>query len=449
MCFSFFCCLLVVASAQLDLVSTNTAMSPWRRVAASEWAVVQARLHELAPGCAVSEADERSVQLSVDGGHTAAQYATARGLRTVSFGTQLRFRGVCAGGLRWDLLAMRDKSHHYGLLQRRSAAPPSPLASVRAALRVVCFNLFNFNAPWPERLALIVQRIVAARADVVLLQELRFSSRWRHPTLRSKFQIAHLLAALPGDWQFVHAPAMFYPAAESDSDDFEFEGVAILSRLPIIATDTLALSRNLRDAGDEPHQRVVLRARLGTADGGAIDFFTTHFSLSETAQLRAVHELLRWLRALAATDPAVPQILGGDLNALPSAASIRSLVGELSDGDFHDAWLTHLRSAPAAADAARLDAQFGATFPTLGAKPFKRIDYVLVRNVAALAVPEFSVVPDDGDRDRLYSVFKGAPDGSLVAEAKRSTVWASDHLALVVQLQLEPQRDRDEKKDEL
>jgi endonuclease/exonuclease/phosphatase family metal-dependent hydrolase len=446
-----FCLWLSVSvDAQLQLLSSNTVLSRWIATPADRVRDALLRLlsteHALSCDAASLGAtvELRTVELSDGSGHP-VRFMTPDGPSSVSFGSQLRFSARC-GEQRHEFLAMRDPSGHDGLLQRRAPDAVSPIASVGARLRVMCFNVFNFNAPWGERLQLIADRVVDARADVVMLQEVRYASAFVNgdsELRRSRFQLAHLLAALRArgsdGWQFVHAPAMYYLNSAAQHVAFDIEGVAILSRAPIVQVDVLPLSRNPRDTGDEPHQRVVLRARVATRDGGAVDFFTTHFSLSESAQLRAVHEIMKWVRAHEARDPHVPQVFGGDLNALPSATSIRTLVGDVGAaerGDFQDAWSARLQQAPPASDVNQSDASFGATFPTLGQRPFKRIDYILVRNVDELRVHAFDVVPDAGVPDTLVTSYERAPDGSVHATQSRRTVWASDHLALVAELEL-------------
>jgi endonuclease/exonuclease/phosphatase family metal-dependent hydrolase len=391
------------------------------------------------------------VQLAADG---ASVRRVGPGGAAVSLGHLIRFRAECDGVV-YHCVAYRDVWRQLALVERRAPlATVADLAPRVDGVKVMCFNVFNFNEPWAQRLDAVVDRIVAAAPHVVLLQEVRFKASWVHAKAElrsSRAQIVHIVDALHRRdasvrWQFVHRPSAVY--THGGVAQMEFEGVAILSRAPIIATDHLALSRDLDDAGDCPHQRTVLRARLATADRvGAIDFFTTHFSLSERAQLRAVGELADWLDALRAADPAVPQVLGGDLNALPSAPAIQRLLG--TDVGFVDTWARFLAgnetARALAADAAR---NYGNTFPTLGAQPAKRIDFVLVRNVDDVRVRKFEVVEDRGTQAE-FSVYSLAPDNSVRETRQNQTYWASDHLALYTELELTPSSSSSREKDEL
>lgn len=396
----------------------------------------------------------RALYLLAADGVSPMRVGPARNL--ISLGHTIRFRAQC-DGVTYHCVAYRDVWRQLALIERRApharAAMAPRVASV-SSVKVMCFNVFNFNEPWELRLEAIVDRVLAADPHVVLLQEVRYKANWVHAKAElrsSRSQIVHIVDALrrrdaSQNWQFVYQPSAVY--THGGVQQLELEGVAILSRAPILATDHLFLSRDLSDSGDNPHQRVVLRARVATADSaGAIDFFTTHFSLSEKAQARAVDELAEWLDTLRAADPTIPQVLGGDLNALPSAPAIKRLLDPVG---FVDTWIQYLsgnESARTLASVAMTD--FGQTFPTQESYPIKRIDFVLVRNVDEVRVPKFEVVEDKGV-SATFSEYTLAPDNSMrVLKRQNRTYWASDHKAVFTELELTPTSRSSSNKDEL
>jgi endonuclease/exonuclease/phosphatase family metal-dependent hydrolase len=86
------------------------------------------------------------------------------------------------------------------------------------------------------------------------------------------------------------------------------EGIAVLSRLPVVEHDWLDL---------QSFNRVALRTRLRLDDGGTVQFYTTHLHYKQednevrVAQVRLLHAWMEGHR------DGSPQILVGDFNALP------------------------------------------------------------------------------------------------------------------------------------
>jgi endonuclease/exonuclease/phosphatase family metal-dependent hydrolase len=66
--------------------------------------------------------------------------------------------------------------------------------------------------------------------------------------------------------QFVFQPAMTYLDIKSYRFSHVDEGVAIFSRLPILESSFIRLSRNFSDREDE-HQRICLRALINSTSG--------------------------------------------------------------------------------------------------------------------------------------------------------------------------------------
>ncbi|GBG24667.1 Inositol phosphosphingolipids phospholipase C [Hondaea fermentalgiana] len=94
------------------------------------------------------------------------------------------------------------------------------------------------DARYGRRLAILVDTIIKADADIVILQEVRFDTTFG--IAHGPCQLEHLLQKLAYPY-FVHQPAMgFVGNGFSYEGD---EGVSILSRYPIIDSSYKLLSR--------------------------------------------------------------------------------------------------------------------------------------------------------------------------------------------------------------
>jgi endonuclease/exonuclease/phosphatase family metal-dependent hydrolase len=92
-----------------------------------------------------------------------------------------------------------------------------------------------------------------------------------------------------------------------------WEGVGVLSRVPVVATSSLDLGANARVA-----QRVTVRP----PEGGLLDVYTTHLGGPEALRLAQVRRILDWMDAR----PPIPAVLLGDFNSRPGSPTI-DLVG--------------------------------------------------------------------------------------------------------------------------
>lgn len=127
-------------------------------------------------------------------------------------------------------------------------------------------------------------------------------------------------------------------------------GVAILSRLPITATEHRHF-KNLREA----ERRGYIRAEV-TFHGRKLHFITTHLDYQyDDGRLFETQQLLEALK-----DIKDPLIVVGDFNDVPAGQSY-----QLMSGGFNDAWNTNRSSEP------------GFSYPA--DKPVKRIDYIFMR----------------------------------------------------------------------
>ncbi|HEY6045111.1 MAG TPA: endonuclease/exonuclease/phosphatase family protein [Pyrinomonadaceae bacterium] len=128
-------------------------------------------------------------------------------------------------------------------------------------------------------------------------------------------------------------------------------GVAILSKLPMMATDH-RLFRNLREA----ERRGFIRAEV-SFHGRTLNFVTTHLDYQY-----ADGRLFEWEQLLEALkDVTGPLIVVGDFNDTPDGGAYK-----LMRERFDDAWMDNASTNP------------GFSYPA--DKPAKRIDYILLRH---------------------------------------------------------------------
>jgi endonuclease/exonuclease/phosphatase family metal-dependent hydrolase len=174
-------------------------------------------------------------------------------------------------------------------------------------LIVATLNLRHDADRWRERFPLIIAELVRDRPHVVGLQEV--SVREDQARLLAVAVNAALAAA---------GEALPYTYVQQNKTGTEsgVEGIAVLTRLPVVEHDGLDL---------QSFNRVALRTRLRTEDGGTLQFYTTHLHYKqEDTEVRVaqVRLLQSWMEGHR---DGSPQILVGDFNALPHQSPIQLL----------------------------------------------------------------------------------------------------------------------------
>ncbi len=224
-------------------------------------------------------------------------------------------------------------------------------------MKVMTLNIWNYSPPWYERRALIVERIEADQPDVVFLQETRHDFRF----LRGEGQ-GEQLAALTGYHATSAVAQVYVPFPRVD------EGLTVLTREEPTTVYTARLRRFPRERQDE-NQRICLGMTIRIRDEEA-DLYNTHFSLSPVARVANAADVLRFVDRHSGRRPA---ILAGDLNAEPGSEPLLTLTGSGTSAGmtgFVDVWRSVHPDEP------------GFTYSSDG--PVRRIDYLLVRNVAGI-----------------------------------------------------------------
>lgn len=233
----------------------------------------------------------------------------------------------------------------------REAAPAS------ATLRVMTYNIQSGHSNLDGTVAVIRD----ARPDIIGLQEV--DVHWGE---RSGFvdQAATLGERLGMAVRFARIYSI--PAEHPSRPPREF-GVALLSRLPIVAWRNDTLTRlSTQDPNPVPAPAPGLLDATVDVRGTRVRVLDTHLDYRADPRVRRqqIAEMLAYIGT-----PRVPTIVLGDMNAEPDAPELAPMLAVL-----HDSWLP--ASGP------------GLTYPA--DVPRKRIDYVLVSlhfRVHATVVP--------------------------------------------------------------
>ena len=166
-------------------------------------------------------------------------------------------------------------------------------------MRLVTLNVRNTADRWAERRSLLARQLAALAPDVVALQELRTwpdQARWIVEAVErgSGGRLRYAVHRRPkaGPWGL-------------------WEGLAVLTRIPVAATASVGLGS---------HARVAQRVTVRVPGGGFLDVYNTHLApAGETVRRAQAARLLAWV------DARRPAVVAGDFNARPGSPTIELL----------------------------------------------------------------------------------------------------------------------------
>lgn len=176
-----------------------------------------------------------------------------------------------------------------------------------STLRVATLNLRNRADRWLERRDLLATQLLEARPDLVSLQEVYF------PIGQGQWLQRQMNIRLSGSRR---RPYRLLLARKRHPVRGYFEGVGILTQLPVVARDVLSLGYE---------GRVALRANLELRSGTTVDFVALHLHhIAQDRQARheQVMKLMGWL---SDRNPAPHQIVAGDFNETPLGPAIQQM----------------------------------------------------------------------------------------------------------------------------
>lgn len=174
-----------------------------------------------------------------------------------------------------------------------------------ARIKVATLNIRNRRDRWSDRRRLIVNEIIETKPDLLALQEIY------RPTGQGKWLRNQTNSRLSGTSK---TPYHLLQKRKHHLLHGYYEGIGILSSLPVISHDSTALGEG---------GRVALRATVELPGGEPLDFVSTHLHhIAEDREIREeqVMSLIGWLKS---RNPSPLQVIAGDFNEIPDGPAIR------------------------------------------------------------------------------------------------------------------------------
>ena len=174
-------------------------------------------------------------------------------------------------------------------------------------ITVATINLRNNSDRWRDRRQVLVNQLVDTTPDLVSLQEVHFPIR-QGAWLRNQVNMR-----LTGS---VRRPYRLIQRRKHHLVRGYYEGVGILTRLPVRYHDSVALGYG---------GRVALRVNVELDNRQTLDFVTTHLHhipYDKEARLEQVMRLLGWLRDRRHI---ANQIVAGDFNEIPTGLAVERM----------------------------------------------------------------------------------------------------------------------------
>jgi endonuclease/exonuclease/phosphatase family metal-dependent hydrolase len=175
-------------------------------------------------------------------------------------------------------------------------------------LRVATLNLRNRQDRWLKRRELVVAELVDAAPDLISLQEV-YRPIGQASWLRNQIN-SRLATGKDGrSYSLVQKRRSHYWKGY-------FDGIAILSRLPILSHDAISLGYG---------GRVALRANIELPTRETLDFVAVHLHpryRDQEARVEQVMKLTGWLNE---QNPVPRRIIAGDFNEIPDGPAIKQM----------------------------------------------------------------------------------------------------------------------------
>ena len=185
-------------------------------------------------------------------------------------------------------------------------------------ITVATLNLHNRRDRWLERRNLIVAELVDTQPDLISLQEINRpigQGRWLRNQINSR------LSGKSG------RPYRLIQKRKQHLIHGYFEGIGILSKLPILSHDALALGFG---------GRVALRANIELSSRESLDFVATHLHHVAEEREARVEQVMRLVGWLNERNPVPLQLVAGDFNEIPSGPAIQQM-GQMYLSAFREA----------------------------------------------------------------------------------------------------------------
>lgn len=208
---------------------------------------------------------------------------------------------------------------------------------------VATLNVRNRADRWRQRAPLLIDEVVELRPDLIGLQEIRRplgQGTWIRREVNKRLSAGAPRYTITYAWKT--GPRRFW------------EGLAIMTHLPILRTDRLDL-----EGGSRVAQRVV----VSLPSGGQLAFYNTHLhhpAEDDTVRLSQAQRIVAWADSLD-----VPPVLVGDFNSEPDSDVVRFMT-------------QRFRSAYSAANGAEPELTAPTPLNATDASRLATIDYIFV-----------------------------------------------------------------------
>lgn len=174
-------------------------------------------------------------------------------------------------------------------------------------IKVATINLRHNSDRWLKRRHLLVTQIVDATPDVISLQEISF------PIGQGNWLRKQVNVRLSGS---SHRPYRLLQRRKRHLINGYFEGIGILTRLPIVYHDFISLGYG---------GRLALRANVELPTRETLDFVAVHLhhvSFEREAREEQVKKMCGWLESRRRVSR---QVVAGDFNEIPSGPAIQTM----------------------------------------------------------------------------------------------------------------------------
>lgn len=276
---------------------------------------------------------------------------------------------------------------------------------------VLSCNLANYDhhPGWERRLPLLAKAIRQLQADVIALTEVRYNPANAFNALCDQYWQMHfpggspppncsqmdmadqVLYMLRDDPTYREATIYTEKALAPAPPPNTYEGLSIISRLPVLSQNYITLNR----VGSDVNPRLVQWVNVQTPGGTALWVYNTHFALDETDRISNAQQTLAQMQA----NLGGYCCLVGDLNATPVERPLHML----AQAGLVDVWTQAYPDEP------------GYTYPS--GDPVMRIDYCWVSQSLAPLVGDVRLVPT-------------SIDGEVTTEPDGRVLYMSDHIGL-------------------
>ncbi len=256
-------------------------------------------------------------------------------------------------------------------------------------MKIVSWNIANYdNHPkWITRKNLIADEIIKADADIIALQEVRFSKD--HPSTKATHlnSAEQILMQLQNKNKFSDAAVITQPAMHFNPTGF-WEGLSIISNDDIMETGAMFHSY-IQNPTDQ--NKRVTQYSVAVSNDFVFFLFNTHFSSDEMSLRSNIGEVMSYTERFAG----YPLVLLGDMNATPQNENIHKLTMQ----GFIDIWDKHNPEND------------GFTYPS--SNPVKRIDFCWANEAFANKIKSIKLIGNKPNKEGIYP---------------------SDHLGLVIEI---------------